>query len=487
MKKLLSIFLAMTMAVSAFACTFAVSAETTGINFDDGDMSMVTIVGDAKAEIDEGKLKIYWENEELWDSNLDVTHYARIAVDTTGLTNLTLDAYLAPGSWDGTDKGSHIGIEIGDTIYWDTTYDSGHIKEKTPTNHEIFDKKMYGIPKGGTFLKDDNEDIAKKMTAEDIAKIDAICIRPGNNMKAQFTYIDNISAPALSSGNTEEIKFNAQVALDDSIDLSIVPEVNSTDGVTATFKVDGNVVSENVEAVGGKYTYPCVNPGEMGKDVTVELYKEGEVIGTATTSVAEYLKTLIDDENQTSETKDLAFATLEYGAAAQTYLGGDEADLVTNGVEYTYSTDKLTEDCYSNDYFKETSSDYDETDITAAWLNLSNSIAIKFKVETTDSVEDIYLKVETGDVFSEVAPIQGEQKEGYIEFTFDKLNPSQGGEAFRFTVCNNSGEQISKYITYSVESYAARMYSNVENANMKNLIAATMNYCFFAELYAKNQ
>ena len=54
MKKLLSIFLAMTMAVSAFACTFAVSADTTGINFDNGDMSMVTIVGDAKAEIDNG-------------------------------------------------------------------------------------------------------------------------------------------------------------------------------------------------------------------------------------------------------------------------------------------------------------------------------------------------------------------------------------------------------------------------------------------------
>lgn len=482
MKKLLSIFLAMTMAVSAFACTFAVSADTTGINFDNGDMSMVTIDGDATAEIEDGQLKVYWKN--LWDSNLDMTNYVRIAVDTTGLTNLSFDACLAQGTgWDGTDKGAHIGIEIDGTIYWDTTYDSGHIKSKTLTNYEIFDKKMFEISIGGTFFKDDNEDVAKRMTAEDIAKIDAICIRPGNNMAAQFTYVDNISAPAPSSNDTEEINFNAQVALGDSIALSIVPEVDSTEGVTATFKVDGEVVEENVEAVDGKYEYPCVNPGEMGKEVTVELYKDGEVIGTATTSVAEYLKTLIADENQPEETRDLAYATLEYGAAAQTYLGGDEADLVTNGVEYTYSTDKLTEDCYSNNYFKETSPDYDGANITAAWLNLSNSIAIKFKVETTESVEDIYLKVEDAQN-SEVALIQGEQKDGYIEFTFDELNPSQGREAFRFTVCNNNDEQISNFVFYSVESYAARMCSNVADANMKNLIVATMNYCYFAELYA---
>ena len=481
MKKLLSIFLAMTMAASAFACTFAVSADTTGINFDNGDMSMVTIDGDATAEIENGQLKVYWESK--WDSNLDMTNYVRIAVDTTDLTDLSFDAWLAAGTgWPGTDKGSHFGVEIDGTVYWDTGYDNGHIKGITSTNYEIFDRKMFEIPEGGTFVTASfDENIFKKMTAEDIAKIDAICIRPGNNMQAQFTYIDNISAPAPSSGNTEEINFNAQVALGDSIDLSIVPEVDSTDGVTATFTVDGEVVEENVVAVDGKYTYPCVNPGEMGKDVTVELYKEGTLIGTTTTSVAAYLKALIADETQTSETKDLAFATLEYGAAAQTYLG-DTAELVTNGVDYTYSTDKLTEDCYSNNYSKETSSDYDETDITAAWLNLSNSIAIKFKVETTESVEGIYLKVEDKE-YSEVARIQGEQKEGYVEFTFDKLNPGQGRDGFTFTVFNNSGEQISKYITYSVESYAARMYSNVDNANMKNLIAATMNYCYFAELY----
>lgn len=484
MKKLLSIFLAMTMAVSAFACTFAVSAETTGINFDDDDMSMVTIVGDATAEIENGQLKVYWENK--WYGDLDMTNYVRIAVDTTDLTNLTFDACLADGTgWDGTNVGSHFGVEIDGTIYWDTTYESGHIKSKTLTNYEIFDKKMFEISIGGTFFKDDNEDVAKRMTAEDIAKIDAICIRPGNNMNAQFTYIDNISAPAPSSGNTEEIKFNAQVALDDSIDLSILPDVETTEGVTATFKVDGKVVSEGVEAVEGKYTYPCVNPGEMGKDVTVELYKDGTLIATTTTSVAAYLKTLIADETQTSETKDLAFATLEYGAAAQTYLG-DTAELVTNGVDYTYSNPKLPEDRYTNNYNKPEQFVNVGANITAAWLNLSNSIAIKFKVETNETVDNIYLKVEDKD-FLEVARIQGEQKQGYIEFTFDKLNPGQGRDGFIFTVYNNSGEQISEYITYSVESYAARMYNQIPDANMKSLIAATMNYCFFAELYAKNQ
>ena len=485
MKKLLSIFLAMTMAVSAFACTFAVSADTTGINFDDGDKSMVTIVGDAKAEIDKGQLKIYWDNDDFWDNSVkEPTHYARIAVDTTGLTNLTFDAYVGRGTgWDGcTQKGAHIGIEIDGTVYWDTTYDSGHIQYKDVTNFEILNKTMFNIPENGfAYCNDNDENAKKKMTAEDIAKIDAICIRPATNMKAQLTYIDNISAPASSSGNTEEIKFNAQVALDDSIDLSILPDVESTEGVTATFKVDGKVVSEGVEAVEGKYTYPCVNPGEMGKDVTVELYKEGTLIGTTTTSVAAYLKALIADETQTSETKDLAFATLEYGAAAQTYLG-DTAELVTNGVEYTYSNPKLPVENYSDNYGKPEQSDYVGANITAAWLNLSNSIAIKFKVKTTESVEDIYLKVEDAQN-SVVAHILGKKKDGYIEFTFDELNPSQGSEVFRFTVCNNSDEQISNFVFYSVESYAARMYSNVDNANMKNLIVATMNYCHFAELY----
>ena len=163
-----------------------------GITFDDNDMSFVTTVGTAcSAEIANGALKV---GMNQWDSDLTVKNYARIEIDTTGLTDLKFDAWLSAGSnWDGTDKGSHYGLEIDGVVYWDTPYDSGHINSKSAKTFSVVDVKYYSLA-DNSFSTNGTYNVAKTMTADDIQNIDAICIRPGNHSNAQYANIDNITA-----------------------------------------------------------------------------------------------------------------------------------------------------------------------------------------------------------------------------------------------------------------------------------------------------
>ena len=181
------------------ATTVPTETETTttapvgaGITFDDNDMSFVTTVGTAcSAEIANGALKV---GMNQWDSDLTVTNYARIEIDTTGLTDLEFDAWQSVGTgWDGTDKGSHYGLEIDGVVYWDTPYASGHINSKSTKTFSVVGVNYYSLA-DNSFSENGTYNVKKKMTADDIQNIDAICIRPGNHYNAQYANIDNITA-----------------------------------------------------------------------------------------------------------------------------------------------------------------------------------------------------------------------------------------------------------------------------------------------------
>ena len=181
------------------ATTVPTETETTttapvgaGITFDDNDMSFVTTVGTAcSAEIANGALKV---GMNQWDSDLTVKNYARIEIDTTGLTDLKFDAWQSAGTgWDGTDKGSHYGLEIDGVVYWDTPYDSGHINSKSAKTFSVVGVNYYSLV-DNSLSGNGTYNVAKRMTADDIQNIDAICIRPGNHYNAQYANIDNITA-----------------------------------------------------------------------------------------------------------------------------------------------------------------------------------------------------------------------------------------------------------------------------------------------------
>ena len=237
------------------ATTVPTETETTttapvgaGITFDDNDMSFVTTVGtDCSAEIANGVLKV---GMNQWDEDLTVTNYARIEIDTTGLTDLEFDAWQSAGSnWDGAkNKGSHYGLEIDGVVYWDTPYDSGQIKSTSAETFSVVGVNYYSLV-NNSFSGNGTYNVAKRMTADDIQNIDAICIRPGSHYNAQYANIDNITAakpgeapvvdPYENIAGTTNV--TAQLRIGNFNGIRFITEVNAN--LVAQAKADGYTVT----------------------------------------------------------------------------------------------------------------------------------------------------------------------------------------------------------------------------------------------------
>lgn len=255
---------------------------------------------------------------------------------------------------------------------------------------------------------------------------------------------------------------NAQLSLDDSIDLSFIPENVDTATTTATFAVDGVTVAENVKAVDGKYTFDGITPADMDKNVTSTLYKNGVEVISATTSVEEYCKSLINDATQPADVRDLAVAILNYGGAVQEYL--HETDTVTDGV--TRAITSSNAENWNGEYI------LSGKNSIGAWLELSNSIAIQILAQT-DAKNTLIVKDSSGNI---VQTCIGVQTQNGVLYTFSTLTPANFADRFTFTVDNAT-------LTYSVEAYAKRMYD--ANVDLQNLLIAVMTYGDYANLYVK--
>lgn len=256
-----------------------------GITFDDNDMSFVTTVGTASsAEIANEALKV---GMNQWDSDLTVTNYARIEIDTTGLTDLKFDAWQSVGSgWDGTNKGSHYGLEIDGVVYWDTPYDSGHINSKSAKTFSVVDVKYYSLA-DNSFSATGTYDVEKRITADDIKNIDAICIRPGNHYNGQYANIDNITAakPGSASASTPAdaiaTQDKASIRLSNGGGIRFYTTYDASK-VTGTVEEIGTLIGPK-DLIGEELTIDdaaAENAVTVEYDLTQGLYSENTIVGS---------------------------------------------------------------------------------------------------------------------------------------------------------------------------------------------------------------
>ena len=256
-----------------------------GITFDDNDMSFVTTVGTASsAEIANGALKV---GMNQWDSDLTVSNYARIEIDTTGLKDLKFDAWQSDGSgWNGTDKGSHYGLEIDGVVYWDTPYDSGQINSRSAKTISVVDVKYYSLV-DNSFSATGTYDVEKKITADDIKNIDAICIRPGNHYNAQYANIDNITAAKPGSASVSTPADAISTLDESSIRLSNGGGIRfyttyDASKVTGTVEEIGTLIGPK-DLIGDELTIEDVtadNALTVEFDLTQGLYSENTIVGS---------------------------------------------------------------------------------------------------------------------------------------------------------------------------------------------------------------
>ena len=122
--------------------------------------------------------------------------------------------------------------------------------------------------------------------------------------------------------------------------------VSYTFGDDAERSLEDVHLSEHADAQGRYYIqFPEVYSYEMGKEVTITVKKDGvQVGGEFTYSVSQYLHNTINkyassQDPEEVKLRNLCYATLDYGAAAQTYFDGKAYTDESGSVIGRYDTD----------------------------------------------------------------------------------------------------------------------------------------------------
>ena len=170
--------------VDAWAAEYVASNSINGI-----DVSTVEAVGKGILNADLEN-QVFQIGMDQWDGDLTVG--ACVKFNVNGLTEGSITAYQGAGTgWDGTEKGAHYGVEIDGVVYWDGVYDSGEIKGKESKTYTFTGKNMYSL-KDNSLSGSGEYDVERRITADDLANITAVYIRPGNHYNAQWVYVTNV-------------------------------------------------------------------------------------------------------------------------------------------------------------------------------------------------------------------------------------------------------------------------------------------------------
>ncbi len=299
-----------------------------------------------------------------------------------------------------------------------------------------------------------------------------------------------------------ELKFSSSsLTIEDGASVNFKADASlfTTGGYTnpyAVFELNGITTTVDTYTVkDGKYVFQLNNirPDWMGDEITATLYatNDGEKYESveATYSVAEYCYNMLNQGYADGAAED-AFATLlvdilRYGAAAQVYTGYKTDALVTDDLAGTAwegwgtNTDRaLTNVLAVAD---------DVEDPAVIWkstaLYLRETARIRLRV-TTELTEGMTLKGFVGG--TEFVSVDFEDfvvaEDGYYVFV-DGLVASNMDLAVDYAIYVGD-EQVSKTLTYSVESYAAKAVADNTDANLVALMKAMMRYSDAAGAYA---
>ncbi|MBQ9783886.1 MAG: hypothetical protein IJW29_00090 [Clostridia bacterium] len=255
------------------------------------------------------------------------------------------------------------------------------------------------------------------------------------------------------------VKFNNQELLE------------QLDGITMVFTFGGKSVSafageanENGEY---EFVFAGIAPQQMADVIKAEL-KNGDTVITSkeSYSVKENLQSLLNKHKD--DTTDAGRALVQlvtdmltYGAAAQTYLGYNTANLATNGVENMGTPSVLVPD--ASDMTLSTSLS-DTLYFKAAGLWFDNVNMIYVKISTTEDASLKVLKngalIDTCTAFVEV--------NGGVGYMTDAIYATDFDDVYTFELYE--GETLVQTLTYSVKSYAYQMQSNTDMAALASAL-----------------
>ena len=279
--------------------------------------------------------------------------------------------------------------------------------------------------------------------------------------------------------------YGASITLKENFALNfyVKPEIfENFENVQVKIEFDGKTVYPSPVLNSGYYMYTLnsILPSAMSKTATATITGTAggkEYSESIDYSVMTYCKTQLADTSLNTTVTNLITDTINYGAAVQSYLG-QTSDLVNAELSDDDKNRALVVPEMNNNFALKEFSEETNVDWYSASLVLTESIAVNFKFETTEDVTGYYVMVNG-------KKISSFKKNGNVYTAqYSDINPSQMKDILKATVYNANGEAVTGELTYSPESYCARMYGK-GNAKLDALIAALMVYGNSAAEYKK--
>lgn len=240
------------------------------------------------------------------------------------------------------------------------------------------------------------------------------------------------------------------------------------------------------------FSYPGISPQLMNDEVNAVLYatysNDGEVYSSPAKimSVREYAYTLLDRYSSAdyAELRTLLVDLLNYGAAAQTYVGYQTDELVNADLteeQRSWGTNDEPEFENIRDYHYMTI-DSPASEWLGSGLVLNNSVTIRAKFSVED-IENKTVVITCGNgefTYSKDDFVKAEDGNYYVYC--DELFANEMSKEILLTVYDN-GIQCSDTMRFSIESYAKLVHDSYAGTALDDLTTAMMRYGRSAEAY----
>lgn len=225
------------------------------------------------------------------------------------------------------------------------------------------------------------------------------------------------------------------------------------------------------------YQFTGLTPQMIDREFTITAYdKTGILRDSYTYSMLEYCNDLLAQDSVTSETKQVVAELLNYGAAAQKYVGADSSKLQDAIKQSNIAL--LTDEPQGK-----VSTNGTEQIVAGATVNFSNVNKIAFAItpEIYANLDSYTITINDIAVEKSAWVLSGD----YYMWYSDGIKATEFGKPCKLVVTN--GSETVQTIEISVNAYCSAVYkmSGVPEA-LKNLVKATYNYGAAAKAYAES-
>ena len=226
-----------------------------------------------------------------------------------------------------------------------------------------------------------------------------------------------------------------------------------------------------------EYQFTGLTPQMLDREFTITAYdKKGILRDSYTYSMLEYCNDLLAQDSVTSETKQVVAELLNYGAAAQKYVGADSSKLQDAIKQSNIAL--LTDEPQG-----EVSTTGTEQIVAGATVNFSNVNKIVFAITPENYAKLDSYTITINDIAVEKSAwvLSGD----YYMWYSDGIKATEFGKPCKLVVTN--GSETVQTIEISVNAYCSAVYkmSGVPEA-LQNLVKATYNYGAAAKAYAES-